>query len=63
MLKRILLGVLLFGTVAVSQAGSARLYPIDVNHSTVGFLVPIMNGLSKVTGKFMDFTVTLTNDE
>ena len=63
MLKRILLGVLLFGTVAVSQTGSARLYPIDGNHSTVGFSVPIMNGLSKVTGKFTDFAVTLTNDE
>ena len=63
MLKRILLGVLIFGTVAVSQTGSARQYPIDVNHSTVGSSVPIMNGLSKVTGKFTDFSITLINDE
>ena len=63
MLKRILLGVLLLGTVAVAQTGSARQYPIDGNHSTVGFSVSIMNGLSKVTGKFTDFAVTLTNDE
>ena len=63
MLKRILLGVLLFGTVALAQTSSSRQYPIDVNHSTVGFSVPIMGGLSKVTGKFTDFTVTLTNDE
>jgi len=62
MLKRILLGVLLFTAVA-AQTGSSRLYPIDVNHSTIGFSVPIMNGLSKVTGKFTDFTVTLNNDE
>ena len=63
MLKRILLGVLMFGTVAAAQTSSARQYPIDVNHSTVGFSVPIMNGLSKVTGKFTDFSVTLINDE
>lgn len=62
MLKRILFGVLLFSAVA-AQTGSSRLYPIDVNHSTIGFSVPIMNGLSKVTGKFTDFTVTLNNDE
>ena len=63
MLKRILLGVLMFGTIAVSQTSTARQYPIDVNHSTVGFSVPIMNGLSKVTGKFTDFSITLVNDE
>lgn len=63
MLKRILLGVLILGTVAVSQTSSTRQYPIDGNVSTVGFSVPIMNGLSKVTGKFTDFSVTLINDE
>jgi polyisoprenoid-binding protein YceI len=62
MLKRVLLGVLLFGAVA-AQTSSSRLYPVDVNHSTIGFSVPIMSGLSKVTGKFTDFTVTLNNDE
>jgi polyisoprenoid-binding protein YceI len=34
-----------------------------MNHSTVGFSVPIMGGLSKVSGKFTDFTINLTNDE
>ena len=63
MLKRILLGVLMFGTVAAAQTSSPRQYPVDVNHSTVGFSVPIMDGLSKVTGKFTDFSVTLINDE
>ena len=53
----------MFGTIAVSQTSTARQYPIDVNHSTVGFSVPIMNGLSKVTGKFTDFSITLVNDE
>lgn len=63
MLKRFLFGVLLFGITIAAQNGSTRQYPIDANHSTVGFSVPIMNGLSKVTGKFTDFTVTLNNDE
>ena len=63
MLKRILLGILMFSTVAATQTNSARQYPIDVNHSTVGFSVPIMSGLSKVTGKFTDFSITLINDE
>ena len=62
MLKRIVFGILALSAVA-AQTGSPRQYPIDANHSTVGFSVSIMNGLTKVTGKFTDFTVTLTNDE
>lgn len=62
MLKRILFAALLL-SVAAAQTGSSRQYAIDNNHSTVGFSVSIMNGLSKVTGKFTDFTITLTNDE
>jgi len=31
----------------------------DRNHSTLGFVVPIVKGLSKVTGKFTDFKVDL----
>jgi len=62
MLKRILFAALFF-SVAVAQTGSSRPYVIDNNHSTVGFSVSIMNGLSKVTGKFTDFAITLTNDE
>src|SRR5262245_35875180 len=62
MLKKTLLGIFLFGIVA-AQTSSSRQYAIDTNHSTVGFSVSIMNGLSKVTGKFTDFAVTLNNDE
>jgi len=62
MLKRILFGLLLFGVVT-AQTGSSRQYAIDTNHSTVGFSVSIMGGLSKVTGKFTDFAITLNNDE
>ena len=35
----------------------------DRNHSTLGFNVPIVNGLSKVTGKFTDFSIDLIWDE
>jgi len=49
--------------LAVAQSGSTRPYPIDNNHSTVSFSVPILGGLSQVKGKFMDFAITLNNDE
>ena len=35
---------------------------MDVNHSTLGFSVPILGGISAVTGKFMDWTVELDLD-
>jgi polyisoprenoid-binding protein YceI len=55
--------VLLFSGTTARQSDSAGQYPIDTNHSTIGFSVSILNGLSKVTGKFTDFTVTLKKDE
>ena len=36
---------------------------IDTNHSTLGFSVPIVGGLSQVTGKFTDFDVQIIWDE
>lgn len=64
MLKKTVLPVLLlFAVTAVAQVATSRPYPIDNNHSTVGFSVPIFGGLSQVKGKFMDFTITLNNDE
>ena len=63
MLKKNLVAVLLFGTISAAQVNTSRQYPIDTNHSTIGFSVSIMDGLSKVDGKFTDFAVTLTNDE
>jgi len=63
MLKKSLLLLLLFSTISAAQVNTIRQYPIDTNHSTIGFSVSIMNGLSRVNGKFTDFTVTLTNDE
>ena len=36
---------------------------VDHNHSTVGFEVPILAGLSRVPGKFTDFDVNIAYDE
>jgi len=63
MLKRTVLPVLLFAVTVVAQVSTSRPYPIDNNHSTVGFSVPILGGLSQVKGKFTDFAITLNNDE
>jgi polyisoprenoid-binding protein YceI len=63
MLKATLALVLLFSGITSLQSDSAGNFPIDNNHSTIGFTVSILGGLSKVTGKFTDFSVTLTKDE
>lgn len=64
MLKKTLLFVLLFAVTAVAQvAGTIGSHPIDNAHSTVGFSVPILGGLSQVKGKFTDFAITLNHDE
>lgn len=64
MLKKTALAVLLFSVTVVAQvANTARPYPIDNGHSTVGFSVPILGGLSQVKGKFTDFEIALNVDE
>ena len=63
MLKKNLVAVLFLSIMIAAQVNTKRQYPIDANHSTIGFSVSIMDGLSKVNGKFTDFTVTLSNDE
>ena len=62
-MKKLLLLLLALSITVVAQVGTGKPYPIDMNHSNVGFTVPIMGGLSKVKGKFTDFTVNLVNDE
>ena len=64
MLKKTLLVVLLFAITAVAQqTAPTGTHPIDNAHSTVGFSVPILGGLSQVKGKFTDFVITLNHDE
>ena len=38
-------------------------YTTDMNHSNVGFSIPILGGLSQVRGKFTDFTVEIVYDD
>jgi len=63
MFKKTLLLLLLLTVTVAGQVSTGKPYPIDGGHSTVGFTVPILNGLSKVKGKFTDFTITLNHDE
>jgi len=63
MLRKLLLTLLALSITVVAQVSTSKPYPIANGHSTVGFSVPIMGGLSKVKGKFTDFTINLTNDE
>ncbi|HJX89124.1 MAG TPA: YceI family protein [Pyrinomonadaceae bacterium] len=63
MLKRSLPLLLAFAITVAAQVSTSKQYPIDTNHSNVGFSVPIMGGLSKVRGKFTDFAINLTNNE
>lgn len=63
MLKKTILPVLLFAVTAAAQVATSGTHPIDNAHSTVGFSVPILGGLSQVKGKFTDFNITLNHDE
>jgi len=63
MLRKSILTLFALSLTVVAQVSTSKTYPIDNGHSTVGFSVPIMSGLSKVKGKFTDFTINLTNDE
>lgn len=51
----------LLGT-ASAHAQTVTVDNIDKNHSTLGFSVPIMGGLSEVEGKFTDFSVVIKYD-
>jgi polyisoprenoid-binding protein YceI len=63
MLKRLFLAVVL-GSLFVSAHPVAPVkYSVDANHSTVGFSVPILDGVSSVSGKFTDFSVDINFDE
>jgi polyisoprenoid-binding protein YceI len=48
---------------ASAQAQTADTVKVEPNHSTIGFVVPIAGGITKVTGKFTDFKVTLSWSE
>lgn len=63
MLRKILFVVLFAGLLFVNPKSDASSFKVDTNHSTVGFNVPMLGGLSKVTGKFSSFNVDIVYDE
>jgi polyisoprenoid-binding protein YceI len=64
MLKMLpLLAVVVCMLVIPAHAVAPAKYSVDANHSTVGFSVPILDGLSSVSGKFSDFAVTINYDD
>ena len=64
MLKKLFLAVAFGSLFAFSAYPLAPdKYSVDANHSTVGFSIPILDGVSSVRGKFTDFTVDIDFDE
>lgn len=60
MFKRVPLLFLLLSFFSIgADAQAPTNYGVDANHSNVGFTVPILNGVSKVRGKFTDFAVVV----
>lgn len=51
--------LLLFLTPSVQQSQETKQLTVEANHSTVQFIVPIANGITRVTGKFTDYTIDL----
>jgi len=61
----LLAGVLAGIATVVSSAQNKGVvsYGVDTAHSNIGFSVPILDGVSKVAGKFTDFSATINFDE
>lgn len=57
------LGLWLSVFLAPMFVSEPKPFRIDVNHSNIGFAVPIMGGMSRVSGKFAEFTAELNFDE
>jgi len=54
---------ILASTLASAHAQTSDTVRVEPNHSTVGFVVPIAGGMTKVTGKFTDFKIALIWNE
>ena len=54
---------IVFGFLALTALAAERYaFQVEKNHSTVAFTIPIAGGLTKVTGKFTDFTADIVWD-
>jgi polyisoprenoid-binding protein YceI len=63
MFKKLLTVAFLSIFTAAAVMAAAVNYGVDAAHSTVGFSVPILGGMSRVTGKFTEFTINISHDE
>jgi polyisoprenoid-binding protein YceI len=63
MFRKSLVAAVLLSFLFIPPAGRATSYNVDSNHSTIGFDVSILGGLSKVRGKFTAFTVVIDYNE
>lgn len=64
MARRFLFLFIFLAVSAISPGTADVLFDrFDMNHSTIGFTVPIIGGLSEVQGKFTEFSVTLRYDD
>jgi polyisoprenoid-binding protein YceI len=50
-------------SLAAPMVSEPKPFRIDINHSNIGFAVPIASGLSKVRGKFSEFKMDLKYDD
>jgi polyisoprenoid-binding protein YceI len=62
-IKRTIPCVLLVLLAFVASYGAVTRYDVDTAHSTIGFSVPILGGLSTVSGKFSDFKADIVYDD
>lgn len=59
-----LLVLTIFITSYKAEDTETRPLAVESNHSTVQFIVPISNGITRVTGKFNEYTIDIDyNDE
>jgi polyisoprenoid-binding protein YceI len=63
MLRKSFFAIIILSVTVMAQTTTTRPFPVDNGHSTVGFSVPILGGLSQVKGKFTDFAITINNDD
>lgn len=49
--------LLLISSAAHSQTAESRKLIAETNHSTIQFSVPISSGITRITGKFNEFTI------
>ncbi len=63
MLKKFVAVALFLSLLTFVPAGQAAEYTVDMAHSNVGFSIPILGGLSRVRGKFSEFSAKINYDE